>query len=155
MIEDAQWLDPLSSDLLAALAQASIGLPVLFLVAAPIGGRERRCGAAARRCRTSARSRLAELDIDSCRQIVITKLAQLGDQLGELPEVLISLVLERAEGNPFYLEELITFIAARESTRTTRRAAPRWTCPTACRAWCSAGSTPCTRGRGARPRWRA
>ncbi len=111
MIEDAQWLDPLSSDLLVALAQASTGLPVLFLVA----HRSAAENDAVAPLRTLSHFReipLAELDIDSCRQIVITKLAQLGDHHGEPPEVLISLVLERAEGNPFYLEELITFIAA-------------------------------------------
>ena len=111
MIEDAQWLDPLSADLLLALAQASTTLPVLFLVAHRSAA-ENDAVAPLRTLPHFSEIPLGELDADSCRQIVITKLAQLGDHRGEPPEVLIDLVLERAEGNPFYLEELITFIAA-------------------------------------------
>ena len=56
---------------------------------------------------------LAELDRAACTEIVAAKLAQLGDLRGEVPEALLDVVLDRAEGNPFYLEELLTFVHTR------------------------------------------
>ncbi len=114
ILEDAQWLDPLSVDLLHELARSSVDLPVLILVAERSDAPADESGSAVtgplRDLASFSEIMLGELDRSACRDIVVAKLAQLGEARDEVPEALLTLVLERAEGNPFYLEELLTYI---------------------------------------------
>ena len=109
MIEDAQWMDPLSSDLLTVLAQDSVARPVLFLVAHRSGD-DADAVEPLRGLPHFNEIGLGELDVEACREIIAAKLSQLGDRVGDVSDVLFTTVLERAEGNPFFLEELLTFI---------------------------------------------
>ena len=110
LIEDAQWLDELSLDLLGALARGTADLPVLLLVAARPdegdGGVDdlvRRTGA--------EEVRLPPLDDAASAEVCAAKLAELG-WAGEVPQALLDLVRGRAEGNPFFLEELVVVVHA-------------------------------------------
>ena len=113
LLEDAQWLDPLSVDLLHALAAATAELPVLIVVAHRTSDDEDDPLAALADLGHVSEIALVELDRAACTEIVAAKLAQLGDLRGEVPEALLDVVLDRAEGNPFYLEELLTFVHTR------------------------------------------
>lgn len=113
VLEDCHWIDALSRDLLEVLGRSTAALPVLFVLAyrpasAPGGG------LAVERIPDFSEFTLAELDGDDAGTLIRTKLEQvLG---GEAPvdpgEVLVSLVRGRSQGNPFYIEELITYIAS-------------------------------------------
>ena len=109
VLEDCHWIDPLSRDLLEALVRATATLPVLFLLAyrpaeSPGGGLE------LEGLPQFLELRLGELGRDQAEQVVMAKLRQLfGSDRSVAPE-LVELVTERAQGNPFYLEELINYV---------------------------------------------
>lgn len=115
LLEDCQWLDPLSVDLLQVLARSAAELPVLLLLASrdalndPDDGQSDAVDPL-RGLPHFVELALAELDEEACAEIVATKFAQLAGRGAVVPAALATMVLGRAEGNPFYLEELSSFI---------------------------------------------
>ena len=110
-LEDCHWIDELSRDLLMVLTRAAVGLPVLFVVAyrpavEPGGdlGIERLPS-------------FTELPLDLLPQADIAKLvegkvAQLGGDGQDVSQALVELLAMRSEGNPFYVEELLSYVVA-------------------------------------------
>lgn len=112
LLDDAQWLDPLSGDLLGAIARWSIDRQVLLVVAQrPEAGFD----AAADLAELPHLSviELAELDAGSSRDIAVAAFGRLGHSRHDVADRLVEEVLRRAEGNPYYLEELISFLHLR------------------------------------------
>ncbi|HEX2766965.1 MAG TPA: tetratricopeptide repeat protein [Candidatus Limnocylindria bacterium] len=114
VLEDCHWIDALSRDLLGALARTATGLPVLFVVAyrpeaTPGGGLgiEKVPG-----FEELALDRLGEADAAA---LVRAKLAQVlgASAPADVEDDLVRLVHERSEGNPLYVEELVTYLAGR------------------------------------------
>ncbi len=110
-LDELQWLDASTAERLAALFDLTESAPILFLCALR---RERRSPGWSL-LETAGRDlphRLSEIalhplnDGDS-RQL----LAGLLD--GELPDALAALVLEKAEGNPLFLEEVVRHLVER------------------------------------------
>lgn len=121
VIEDLHWIDALSRDLLEELAKALAHHPVCFVLAyrPPNMERERLQGSALRLESFPAFTKieLNELNTAECEQTIRAKLEQLypdkfapGDAV---PSVLLDKLMTRAQGNPFYLEELINFLRDR------------------------------------------
>ena len=114
VLEDCHWIDDLSRDLLQVLARSTNALPVLFVAAyrpaAESGG-----GLGIERVPDFAELALEELGPDDTSALIRTKLEQVaGPASGAAPsDELVALVTERSGGNPFYVEELITYIASR------------------------------------------
>ena len=111
-LEDCHWLDPLSHDLLEILGQAVADLPVLIVLAYRPLELER-----LREARISALDYHVEIALDELQpaelaEMARARLAQLPDaqSRGDLPQAFIDRVTAQAEGNPFYLEELVNFI---------------------------------------------
>jgi class 3 adenylate cyclase/tetratricopeptide (TPR) repeat protein len=114
VLEDCHWIDELSRDLLQVLARAATTLPVLFVLAyrpadAPGGG----LGVEA--LPGYAEIRLDELDQDEAAKVVRAKLGQLLGADATVPEWLADLVTARAEGNPLYIEELVSYVVGQET----------------------------------------
>jgi adenylate cyclase len=108
VLEDCHWLDPLSRDLLLAVARESVRLPVALLLAyrPPAEGEP---GPGVEKLGHFHEVQLAELPQDEAELLVQSKFAQLfADE--RPPRRLVELVTERAQGNPFYIEELLSFI---------------------------------------------
>jgi len=109
-LEDAHWMDELSLDLLEVLARAASALPVLFVVAyrpaAEPGG-----GLGIDRLPAFNELTLERMDDEAIAEIVRQKLQQLLGDDTEVSPALVDLVAARSEGNPFYVEELLTYIA--------------------------------------------
>lgn len=112
VLEDCHWIDELSKDLLASLVRATSDAPVCFVLAyrpapEPGGalGLERLAG--------FGEIELARLDAEASGQIIRSKLAQLVGGDRTVPESLVELISARAEGNPFYVEELLNFLVSR------------------------------------------
>ena len=111
VLEDCHWIDELSRDLLQVLARVAVGLPVLFVAAyrpaaEPGGdlGLERLPG-------------FSELSLDlmappDIAKIVAGKVAQLGGDGQDVSQALVELLAARSEGNPFYVEELLSYVVA-------------------------------------------
>ncbi len=99
----------MSRDLLEELVLASASLPVLFVLAyrpadSPGGG------LGLERIPHFRELRLAELDAEDAQQVLRAKLAQLFGVSVRPARELVEFLLQRAQGNPFYLEELINYV---------------------------------------------
>ena len=111
VLEDCHWIDELSRDLLQVLARVAVGLPVLFVVAyrpaAEPGG-----GLAVERLPSFSELSLDVMAQADIAQLVEGKVAQLGGDGHEVSEALVELLAARSEGNPFYVEELLSYVIA-------------------------------------------
>ena len=110
VLEDCHWIDELSRDLLQSLVRAASDLRLLFVLAyrpaEASGG-----GLGMERLANFQEISLDRLDEADAAEVVASKLEQvLGP--GEPPsKELVELVTERADGNPLYIEELVSYIA--------------------------------------------
>jgi hypothetical protein len=100
VIEDIHWADPALLDLLEELAERVRG-PVVFVCPARPELTERRPGWGGGRRNFSSVS-LDPLSADDADRLIGFLLA-----IDDLPDTVHRQILERAEGNPFFLEEII------------------------------------------------
>ena len=109
VIEDAQWLDPLSRDLLEVLTRTAAGNPVLLAVLSRPDG-TRLAGLPIRPGAHVTDLVLEALDPEQGRALVEQRHRSL---VGRDPAPdLVATVVARAEGNPFYLEQLVEYLLA-------------------------------------------
>jgi class 3 adenylate cyclase/tetratricopeptide (TPR) repeat protein len=116
VLEDLHAADPLSLDLLALVARAIEPLPVLLLLShRPVHpGQSADPGALLAGLPHAARIELGALDGGQVEQVIRAKLATLFPQRGgAVPAALIERITERAQGNPFYVEELLNYLRDR------------------------------------------
>jgi len=111
VLEDCHWIDELSRDLLGVLTRAATGLRLVFVLAyrpaEAVGG-----GLGIERLPNFEEIALDRLDDADAAEVVRSKLEQVAGR-GEVPSAeLVDLVTERADGNPLYIEELVSFIAS-------------------------------------------
>src|SRR5262249_34958681 len=113
VLEDCHWIDPLSRDLLEVLGRATADLPVLIVVAyrpsTDPGG-----GLGVERIPDFGEIALDELRGDDALALIELKLEQVAPGSGQagIPASFVELLVERSGGNPFYIEELMSWIAA-------------------------------------------
>ncbi len=124
VLEDCHWIDELSKGLLDALVRATAARPILFVFAyrpaSSIGG-----GLGLERLPQFHELELARLDVDETRELVRSKLGQLtgvDDEGLPAPDELVAMIAGRAEGNPFYVEELLNYLIGRGIDPTDGRA---------------------------------
>ncbi len=113
LLDDLHWADEPSLDFLATLAPANADLPMLVIGLARPTLFERRAdvwgGAEAQRVD------LAPLGAQGSRDLA----AELLKKLTDAPAVLRELIISRAEGNPFYMEELVLMLIDEGAIDTT------------------------------------
>ena len=104
LLDDLHWADEPSLDFLATLAPANADLPMLVIGLARPTLFERRAdvwgGTEAQRVD------LTPLGAQGSRDLA----AELLKKLDDVPAVLRELIISRAEGNPFYMEELVLML---------------------------------------------
>ena len=105
VVEDCHWLDPLSADLLESLARAIVDLPVLLLIAYRRAEAEAVLGN-----RITRLTHCTEIPLNSLSVAEMTRLIELRIGATSLPVRLVHDLIAQAEGNPFYLEELVNFL---------------------------------------------
>jgi class 3 adenylate cyclase/tetratricopeptide (TPR) repeat protein len=109
VLEDCHWIDPLSRELLEVVARAAESRPVLVLLAyrpaTEPGG-----ALGLERLPQFSEIALAELEPHEAEQLIRSKLAHVLGEATEPPRVLVDLVTTRSQGNPFYIEELLSYI---------------------------------------------
>ena len=111
VLEDCHRIDPLSRDLLEVLARAIADLPVLIVLAyrpaaGPGGGLD------IERLPYFEEISLGELDHHDAYLLIRARLEQMLGVDAEPPAALVDLVTTRAQGNAFYIEELLNFIGS-------------------------------------------
>ncbi|HMB21930.1 MAG TPA: tetratricopeptide repeat protein [Anaerolineales bacterium] len=111
VVEDAQWIDALSHDLLEALARALADCPICFVLAYRPPQIDRLLVPRLEALPVFTRIELRELERSEAEQAIRAKLALLYPARTEgLPPQLVDRLMERAQGNPFYLEELLNYL---------------------------------------------
>jgi DNA-binding SARP family transcriptional activator len=106
ILEDIHWADDLSLDLIGELMEMLLNSPILLLCAyRPVQKHRSRNLAtqAARKCR----GRFVELHLHELSQADSHRLVVSLLQTVDLPPKVLDLVYRKAEGNPFFTEELI------------------------------------------------
>jgi adenylate cyclase len=114
VIEDLHWIDALSHDLLEELANALANHAVCFVLAYRPPQLERFQSRRLEALPQFTRIELYELTIAEAESAIRAKLAQLyPSRGGTLPTGLVDALMRRAQGNPFYLEELLNYVRDR------------------------------------------
>ena len=110
ILDDCQWIDPLSEDLLDVLGRAIAGFPVLVLLAyrPPLTAETPPLRVVHLAHFTEIH--LSEFSIQEAAELIGLKLRQNFDQTSAAPAGLVELITTRAQGNPFYIEELLNFL---------------------------------------------
>lgn len=111
ILEDCHWLDPLSQDLIEVVGRAITDLPVLLLLA------YRPAGAPARLMQALPRVtevRLTDFTPDEAAQLIGLKLQRFFGPGVAAPPALVERLTARAQGNPFYIEELLNYLRDRQ-----------------------------------------
>jgi class 3 adenylate cyclase/tetratricopeptide (TPR) repeat protein len=110
ILEDCHWLDALSHDLLVAIARAIVDLPVLlvatyrrtdfydsqfsFISQLPYG----------------SEIHLSEFSSQEAERLIRLKLERFSSPDTTPPQALVQRITTLAEGNPFYIEELLNYL---------------------------------------------
>jgi class 3 adenylate cyclase/tetratricopeptide (TPR) repeat protein len=110
VLEDCHWLDALSHDLLAVLGRTIAQLPVLLLLAYRPLQLQRLTEPRVAQLPYFRELPLDSLLPDEVALLVRLKLAQFVGNQGSVPEELVAQIHERAQGNPFYVEELLNYL---------------------------------------------
>ena len=111
VLEDLHWMDPLSHDLLEALARISENLPVCFVLAYRPPDLPRLQSPRVEKLPHFTRIELKYLTPSDAEQLIRAKLAQLfPERTGKLPKALVDELTLKSQGNPFYIEELLNYL---------------------------------------------
>jgi class 3 adenylate cyclase/predicted ATPase len=114
VLEDLHWIDALSLELLEQLVNALAGHAVAFVLAYRPAQ-----WSVAQRARLEAlpqfeKIELRELTVAEAEQAIRAKLAQLYPARGgALPQGLVEALMARAQGNPFFIEEILNYVRDR------------------------------------------
>jgi class 3 adenylate cyclase/outer membrane protein assembly factor BamD (BamD/ComL family) len=114
VIEDLHWIDALSHDLTEELARALSDSRVCFVLAYRPPQLARLEAPRLEAMPNFTRIELHELNATEAEGAIRAKLAQLYPaRSGAVPPILVEKLMARAQGNPFYLEELLNFLRDR------------------------------------------
>jgi adenylate cyclase len=113
VLEDSHWMDPLSQDLLEVIASAIVDLPVLLITAYRPPDIQRAQAPRLSQLRHFTQIGLSEFTPEEAGLLIRLKLEQVFGSTEKIPAELMEKVTVRAQGNPFYIEELLNFIKDR------------------------------------------
>ncbi len=114
VVEDLHWVDALSHDLLEQLAKALANYAACFVLAYRPPQLERLQAPRLEALAQFTKIELHELTHTEAESAIRAKLAQLYPARGgTLPSGLVQTLMARAQGNPFYLEELLNYVRDR------------------------------------------
>ncbi len=115
VLEDCHWIDPLSNDLLETVGRALADLPVLLLVIyRPAEAHGEQPGV--KRFGYFAEIQLTEFNSVEADELIRLKLRQLFGPAAQLPPAIGARITERAQGNPFFIDEMVNLIRDRQLT---------------------------------------
>ncbi len=130
VLEDCHWLDPLSHDLLEVIGRAIEDLPVFLVLAYRPPDAQRSQGLSVSQLPHFTEVRLTIFSPQEAERLIHLKLAQFFGAQTEIPRALINLITARAEGNPFYIEELLNYFKDRGINPQDSQALEQFDLPT-------------------------
>ncbi len=113
VLEDCHWIDEASLDLLEVLVRDTAAAQLLLVIAyrSEIDAKDR---TRLMSLPTFEELILEELTTEDMHRVISAKLAQqFGESVAVAPAV-VDLVAERGQGNPFYIEEIISYLRRRQ-----------------------------------------
>ncbi len=110
VLENCQWMDALSYDLLDALGRVIQDLPVLLIMAYRPLEVSRLQQSRLKQLPHFSEVQLIEFGPQEAGELIHLKLEQLFGRKQELPEDFIQNIAMRSQGNPFYIEELLNYL---------------------------------------------
>lgn len=113
VLEDAHWIDALSGDLLEFIARNLVDLPILLV--GLYRPHEARYGVIQRLSQLAHAQeiRLEEFSLEEARQLIVMKLNQNWGTSDGVPPLLAERISTKAQGNPFFIEEMVNYIRDR------------------------------------------
>ena len=113
VLEDCHWLDPLSHDLVEVIGRAVADLPVTLVMAYRPPELERLQAPRLSQLAHFAEIELTEFTPQEAERLIALKLGQFVGPQPEVPHDLVERLTARAQGNPFYFEELLNYLKDR------------------------------------------
>ncbi len=110
VLEDCHWIDPLSYDLLEVLARNIVDVPVLILVLYRPPELAHIDLDRIRRMPHFHERALTEFTRDEAELLIELKLRQVVGTSAEPSPALVTLLTAKAQGNPFYIDEMINLL---------------------------------------------
>ncbi len=113
VLEDLHWIDPVSFDLLELVARVIENLPVLILLTYRVldTSPQRQTLQRLEVLNHFTQIKLGELNAQETEQAIRSKLFNLfPERGGTVPPLLIDRITSLAQGNPFYVEELLNYL---------------------------------------------
>jgi len=109
VLEDCQWLDPLSNDLIEVIGRSIADLPVFMLILYRPPELQRIEAPRVNQLPYFYEVNLDKITPQEADQLVTMKMAQLYGHPTDVPTALMERITAQAEGNPFYIEELLNY----------------------------------------------
>jgi len=114
VLEDLHWIDALSHDLLDDLSKVMSSYPICIVLAYRPEQSQRLQTNQLEELPGFTKIPLSELNATEAEQAIRAKLAQLYPaRISSLSSALVEKLMDRAQGNPFYLEELLNYLRDR------------------------------------------
>ena len=110
VLEDLHWIDPLSLELLAAVGKAMANWPVQILLTSRPASEGKSGSLGLEHLPHFHAMQLTRLSDEQAGRLVGLKSESLFGEGAEFPAAFVTRLLARAEGNPFYIEELLTYL---------------------------------------------
>lgn len=110
VLEDCHWLDSLSHDLLEAIGRAVSNLPVTIVMAYRPPDVDRLQQPGVSQLPHFTEVGLTDFTPEEAERLIGLKLEQFFGNQVQVPPALIERITGRAQGNPFYIEELLNYL---------------------------------------------
>jgi len=130
VLEDSHWLDPLSHELVEAIGRAVVDLSVMLLLVYRPPEMERLQSPRVSKLTHFVEIRLTEFTPQEAEQLIALKLSKFATPQAEVSPALVKRITTRAEGNPFYIEELLNYLRDRGISPQDAKALERLDLPT-------------------------
>ena len=113
VLEDCHWLDPLSHDLLEAIGRAIADVPVLIVMAYRPPEMQLLQAPRVSQLPHFTEIRLTSFTPQEAEELIRLKLERFFGPHVAAPRDVVDRIVARAEGNPFYIEELLNYLQDR------------------------------------------
>lgn len=110
VLEDCHWIDPLSRELLVFLGRNIATVPVCLLITTRPPDANEPLLHGLRHLPYVRELQLADLPADEARTFSMLKLTQRFGDIAQSHQHLAERLAERAQGNPYYIEELVNYL---------------------------------------------
>jgi adenylate cyclase len=110
LLEDCHWLDPLSHDLLGVIGRGIGASPVLLLMGYRPPDVQRFRAPQVSHLPHFTQIELADFTPEEAEHLILLKLRQFLGEEAEAPAEFVETVVQRATGNPFYIEEILNYL---------------------------------------------